>query len=47
MNDDDKPPPRPYGVYARLNPLPNVATEVVADYKTRQNAERSKTARTP
>jgi hypothetical protein len=45
MTDDDKPPVKLYGVYARLHAPPNKVAEAVADHKARQDAERTKTAK--
>jgi hypothetical protein len=45
MTDDDKPPPRLYGVHARLHPPPNEVARAVADYKARQEAQRGNMAK--
>jgi hypothetical protein len=45
IDDDDKPPLRLYGRFARLNPPPDEVAEAVADYKARQEAERAKMAK--
>lgn len=47
MTYDDKPDPplQTYGPYARLHPPPYKVAEAVADYKARQEAERTKMAK--
>lgn len=45
MTDDDKPPPKLYGVHARLNPPPPEVAAAVDEYKARQKVERAKMAK--